>query len=184
MPATESNWNSNRNRREENHSVMGERKSPPFLFAGLSRAEGAKCWCGWRIIGQYYRLTMMTNVRWVYNRCRFRVSKGNCGQSISCVAVEGGEDGKGTASQAAEKVVDGAKSTPWTLKREHIINELTARLKLCPSQKRFLKSVGSVDILGIADFPVPQGRPNFNGAVCGSVVPTALSRLINSLSRQ
>jgi hypothetical protein len=39
MPATESNWNSNRNRRTENHSVMGERKSPPFLFGSFPNRE-------------------------------------------------------------------------------------------------------------------------------------------------
>jgi hypothetical protein len=35
--------------------------------------------------------------------------------------------------QAAEEVVDGAKSTPRALKREHIIDEQAARLKSCPS---------------------------------------------------
>ena len=40
----------------------------------------------------------------------------------------------GTAEQAAEKVVEGAKSTPQALKRGHIFNDLTARVNSCPSQ--------------------------------------------------
>jgi len=38
------------------------------------------------------------------------------------------------AKQAAEKVAEGGKSTPRALKRGHIFNDLTARLKSCPSQ--------------------------------------------------
>src|ERR1019366_7825767 len=40
-----------------------------------------------------------------------------------------------SAEQLAEKVVEGARSTPQALKRGHIFNDLTARLKSCPSQK-------------------------------------------------
>src|ERR1039457_2928294 len=39
-----------------------------------------------------------------------------------------------SAEQLAEKVVEGARSTPQALKRGHIFNDLTARLKSCPSQ--------------------------------------------------
>jgi hypothetical protein len=39
----------------------------------------------------------------------------------------------GTAEQAAEKVAAGANSLPQALKRGHIFNDLTARLKSCPS---------------------------------------------------
>jgi hypothetical protein len=36
--------------------------------------------------------------------------------------------------QAAEKIVEDAKSTPQALKRGHIFNDLTARVNSCPSQ--------------------------------------------------
>jgi hypothetical protein len=37
--------------------------------------------------------------------------------------------------QAAEKVVEGARRTPQALKRGHIFNDLTARLKVVPFPK-------------------------------------------------
>src|ERR1019366_248732 len=40
-----------------------------------------------------------------------------------------------SAEQLAGKVVEGARSTPQALKRGHIFNDLTARLKSSPSQK-------------------------------------------------
>jgi hypothetical protein len=40
----------------------------------------------------------------------------------------------GTAEQAAEKVIESAKSTPQALKRGHILNDLAARVNSCPSQ--------------------------------------------------
>jgi hypothetical protein len=40
----------------------------------------------------------------------------------------------GTAEEAAEKVIERAKSTPQALKRGHILNDLAARVNSCPSQ--------------------------------------------------
>jgi hypothetical protein len=40
----------------------------------------------------------------------------------------------GTTEQAAEKLAKRAKGSPRALKRRQIFNDLTARLKSCPSQ--------------------------------------------------
>jgi hypothetical protein len=51
----------------------------------------------------------------------------------------------GTAEEAAETVAAVAKSVPQALKRGHIFNDLTARLKSCPSQtcanQKFFRNV-------------------------------------------
>jgi hypothetical protein len=40
--------------------------------------------------------------------------------------------GKGTASEAAEKLFEGARSSPQALKRPHIFSSLAARLEVVP----------------------------------------------------
>jgi len=41
--------------------------------------------------------------------------------------------GSDRAEEAAEELIEGAKSTPQALKRGHIFNDLTARVNSCPS---------------------------------------------------
>src|SRR5437879_12893683 len=65
----------------------------------------------------------------------------------------------GTTEEVAEKSVVDAKSVPQALKRGYIFNDLTARLKSCPSRSRAGRgsSVGSE----IVPFPILRRRGFF-----------------------